>query len=124
MSATEMPQPIVVWSEIPVSDINKAVDFYNSVFDWQMTIDSTSGPNPMAMLGGVMNTIGGNLYEGPTGTGSTIHIAVPDSVEAAADRCRAAGGEVLGDVIEIPAGRFAYAKDLDGNSLGLFQAAA
>lgn len=38
-------------------------------------------------------------------------------------RCSKAGGEVIGAPITIPAGRFAYAKDLDGNSIGLFETA-
>lgn len=118
-------QPIVVWSEIPVSDMTRAVDFYNEVFGWEMRIDET-GPNPMATLGGNMNTAGGHLYPGKpaAGNGPTVHVAVPDSLEAAVARCKAAGGTVLSEPIAIPPGRFAYALDPDGNSLGLFEAAA
>ncbi len=32
------------------------------------------------------------------------------------------GGEVVSPVIDIPAGRFAYCLDPDGNSFGLFAA--
>lgn len=115
---------IVVWSEIPVSDMNKAVAFYNAVFDWQMTIDE-SGPNTVAILGGNMDTAGGNLYPGEpaSGNGPTLHIAVKDRLEDAANRCRKAGGEVVGEITSIPPGRFVYAKDPDGNSIGLFEPA-
>ncbi len=115
-------QPIVVWSEIPVSDMEKAVVFYNAVFDWQMTIDE-SGPNPMAILGGDMAKTAGHLYPGKpaSGNGPTIHIAVDDRLEDAAIRCRKAGGTVLGEIITIPPGRFVYATDPDGNSIGLFE---
>lgn len=118
-------QPIVVWSEIPVSDMQKAVAFYNAVFDWTMTIDE-SGPNPMAILGNSMDTVGGHLYPGKPadGNGPTVHLAVKGRLEDAAIRCRKAGGTVLGEVITIPPGRFVYAKDPDGNSIGLFEAAA
>jgi predicted enzyme related to lactoylglutathione lyase len=114
---------IVVWSEIPVTDMAKAVAFYNEVYGYDMTID-TSGPNPMAVLGGAMNTVGGHLYPGKPAAdgGNTIHLGLPDSLEAGMDRCKTAGGQVLSDPISIPAGRFAYAKDLDGNSIGLFEA--
>lgn len=117
-------QPIVVWSEIPVSDMKKAVAFYNEVFDWQMTIDE-SGPNPMAILGGNMNTAGGHLYPGTpaSGDGPTVHIAVSDRLEDATIRCRKAGGKVIGDIVTIPPGRFVYANDPDGNSIGLFEPA-
>jgi len=33
---------IIVWGEIPVTDMDKAVAFYNAVFEYEMTID-TSG---------------------------------------------------------------------------------
>jgi len=115
----------VVWNEIPVSDMKKAVAFYNTVFDWHMTIDET-GPNPMALLGGKMETAGGHLYPGKpatAGRGPTVHIAIPDRLEDAAIRCRKAGGTVLGETITIPPGRFVYATDPDGNSIGLFEPA-
>jgi predicted enzyme related to lactoylglutathione lyase len=115
---------IVVWSEIPVTDMKKSVAFYNDVFGYEMSIDN-SGPNPMAVLGGSMNDAGGHLYPGtpaPDG-GNTIHLGLPDALEAGVARCKAAGGEVVSPPITIPAGRFAYAKDLDGNSIGLFEAA-
>ena len=116
---------IMVWGEIPVTDMDKSVAFYNAVFGYAMQIDN-SGPIPMAVLGGAMNTAGAHLYPGkPSGeSGNTIHIGLEDSLEAGMDRCWKAGGQVLSPPIQIPAGRFAYAKDLDGNSIGLFEAVA
>ena len=120
-----MTTPILVWSELPVTDMDRAIDFYNKVFGWNMTID-TSGPNPMATLGGNMDTIGGHLYPGKpaNGNGPTVHIAVPDKLEDAASRCRNAGGTLVSEPVEIPPGRFLYATDPDGNSIGLFEPAA
>lgn len=114
---------IIAWGEIPVTDLEKSVTFYNDVFGYEMTID-TSGPNPMAVLGNAMNSGGAHLYPGkPAGDGgNTIHIAVPDSLADAMARCTKAGGQVLSPPISIPDGKFAYAKDLDGNSIGLFEA--
>jgi len=116
-------QPIVVWAEIPVTDLEKSVKFYNSVFSYDLKID-TSGPNPMAMLGDGVSGTGAHLYPGKpatNGNGATTHIAVPDTLEATMQRCKSAGGTVLSEPIEIPPGRFAYALDLDGNSIGLFE---
>ena len=55
------------------------------------------------------------------GTGPTLHLAVPDTLEATAARCEQAGGTVKSDAITIPPGRFIYVEDPDGNSLGLFE---
>lgn len=117
-------RPTVVWTEIPVTDLDAAVTFYNTVFGWELKIDS-SGPNPMAMFGDGSPAAHGHLYPGrpaAAGTGNTIHLAVPDALSAALDRCKQAGGKVVSPPIEIPAGRFVYAEDPDGNSIGLFEA--
>ena len=119
------PQNALVWCEIPVTDLPKAIAFYNAAFGYDLQIDD-SGANPMAFL--PMNPenpgTAGHLYPGTpaaNGTGNTVHLAVPDTVEATAARVRKAGGEAHDIVIEIPQGRFGYATDPDGNSLGLFQ---
>jgi len=117
-------QTIIAWSEIPVTDMEKSVAFYNEVFGYEMEIDN-SGLNPMAVLGGAMEAGGAHLYPGKpvADGGSTIHITLPDALEAGAERVTAAGGQVVSPAIPIPAGRFMYAKDLDGNSIGLFEVA-
>ena len=119
-----MTRPITVWNEIPVSDMDRAVKFYNTVFGYEMSVDN-SGPNPMAVLGSQMETAGGHLYPGKpaNGNGPTVHIALPDSLEDGIARCKDAGGQVFSDPIALPSGRFAYAADPDGNSIGLFEAA-
>lgn len=118
-------QPYVVWTEIPVTDLPKACAFYADVFGWNMEI-TNMGPNDVAMFNAVTDdddetVVGGHLYPGKPAAGSTIHIAVHDTAEAAAARCAAAGGQVMGPVIDIPQGRFQYAADPDGNSIALFE---
>ncbi len=117
-------KPTVCWSEIPVADLAKAQTFYETVFDWDMVRDD-NGPNPMVNFSDDLNGVGGHLYPGKpatAGSGPTIHLVVPDNLEAAMERCTKAGGQVVSPAIEIPPGRFAYATDLDGNSIGLFEA--
>lgn len=117
-------KPTVVWTEIPVTDLDKASAFYREVFGYEMKLDAT-GPNPMAVFSSDMSGVGGHLYPGTPATdnGPTIHLAVPDTLEAASKRCEAAGGSVVSPAVIIPPGRFAYAKDPDGNSIGLFEPA-
>ncbi len=114
----------VCWSEIPVTDLEQSQKFYETVFGWNMVPDDT-GPNKMVNFTNEMNSVGGHLYPGKPaahGEGPTLHLVVPDNLEASMERCQKAGGKILSPAIEIPPGRFAYAQDIDGNSIGLFEA--
>lgn len=119
------PENFTVWSEIPATDVDRAIAFYNKVFDLELQKD-TSGPNPMAMFP-TSNPAGvaGHIYPGKpaaSGDGPTVHFACPDKLEDALARVSDAGGKVLSDAISIPAGRFAYCLDSEGNSIGVFSA--
>lgn len=120
-----LPQNAVVWAELPVSDLARSMAFYATVLGNELT-ENNEGPNPMADLPvkDINNGVAGHLYPGKpaaAGTGPTIHLALPDSLEAGMERVRQAGGQVVSPPIEIPAGRFAYCLDIDGNSIGIFQ---
>lgn len=120
---TRKPDNAVVWTEMPVRDLDAAITFYNSVFRSGLTVD-TSGPNPIATFPAADGGVAGHLYAGKPpakGSGPTVHFAVPDTLEAAMERCKKAGGEVRDMIIPLPMGRFAYGFDPDGNSIGLFQ---
>ena len=119
------PEHFTVWAEIPVTDLDRAMIFYEKVFGLDLQKDET-GPNPMVFFptankGGVA----GHLYPGKPvtdGSGPTVHFACPDKLEDALKRVTEAGGTVVSDVVAIPAGRFAYCLDPDGNSIGVFSA--
>ena len=114
----------VVWAEIPVGDLARARAFYAAVLRQTLT-EQDGGPNPMVTFatdpaGGVA----GHLYPGrpaPEGHGNTVHLAAPGALEDTMARVREAGGKVVGEPITIPAGRFFYALDPDGNSVGFFE---
>ncbi len=117
----------VVWTEIPVTDLESARRFYEAVFGWK-TVLETDGPNPMAAFPSSDTGSGaaGHLYPGtpPASGGTTVHIAVTGRLEDAIDRVRTAGGTILDmPPVTIPPGRFIYALDPDGNSIGLFEPA-
>ncbi len=118
------PVNAAVWFEIPVTDLNKAKAFYSKVLMTEF-IDQEGGANPTANFAyaGGENGVSGHLYPGKPavhGTGPTIHLPVPDSLEESLARVKDAGGEVISPIIDIPAGRFAYCLDPDGNSIGIF----
>ncbi|WP_417684623.1 VOC family protein [Roseibium sp.] len=122
---TFKPDNFAVWFELPVTDIDAAIAFYNEVFQISLTKVEDMGPNPMAMFPASENGVAGHIYPGKPparGTGPTVHLACPDGLETTMERFARAGGEVVSDPIAIPAGRFAYCLDPDGNSVGLFSA--
>lgn len=119
------PKNSVVWVEIPVTDMDRAKAFYGAVLQNEL-FDEEGGPNPMARFRAASEeATSGHLYPGKPaapGTGSTIHLAVAAPLEEAMERVTANGGQVVSPAIQIPAGRFAYCLDPDGNSIGLFTA--
>ncbi|MFQ6551406.1 VOC family protein [Aestuariibius insulae] len=118
------PTHTVCWIEIPVTDLDASQAFYAKVFDWDMT-RMEEGPNPTVFFkpDPMSDGVSGHLYPGkPSENGPTIHLVVPDSLKAAKERCASAGGKLVGDDTDLPVGTFCYAHDLDGNSIGLFEA--
>lgn len=114
----------VVFTEIPAADPGRARQFYETLLEGPLVEDS-AGPNPVwlfpAPAGGVP---AGHLYPGrpaTDGAGMTAHFATSGGLADAMDRVRQGGGEVVSDVIKIYAGSFFYAKDTEGNSLGIFK---
>jgi len=116
-------QPMTAWIEIPVTDLDESHKFYDAAFGWASQLVTDMGPNPFVILNGADNGGGGHLYPGKpaANSGTTVHLTVTDTLEATAERVGKAGGQVLGPIVEIPAGRFQYMTDLDGNSIGMFE---
>lgn len=119
------PEHFVCWAEIPVTDMEAGMAFYAAVTGAELELD-TSGPNPLANLRPRdMNAgVGGHLYPGKpasNGEGPTIHLVAEGRLEDVIDRVRAAGGQVVSPPITIPPGRFFYAVDPFGNSVGFFE---
>ena len=113
----------LVWCEIPVTDMAAGVAFYSALFDSKMEIIE-EGPNPMSFFPKQNeNDVAGHIYPGKpaqNGKGPTVHLHAPDTLEATAGRAQKAGAMIIGPVIDLPGGRFQYAIDPFGNSLGIF----
>lgn len=123
----EHSQNALAWAEIPVTNMDKSVAYYNAVFGYTLTIDS-NGPNPMAIFPAAnAKNMGGHLYPGKPATdgqGPTVHLMISGKIEDAMERVTTAGGMVRSPIITIPPGRFVYTQDLDGNSIALFEMVA
>ncbi len=118
-----LPAHAAVWFEIPVTDMARSTAFYAAVLQNELKPED-GGPNPMAAFATQdANGVAGHVYPGrpaAAGTGPTIHLAAPAPLEDAIARVVPNGGQVVSPIISIPAGRFAYCLDPDGNSFGLF----
>lgn len=114
-----------IWFEIPVRDLEQGKKFYGDVLSVGF-VDQSDAPNPFSIfdIEGASEKPAGHLYPGTPakdGTGPTIHLAVSGQLEDALERVKKSGGRVLSEPIEIPAGRFAYCLDPDGNGFALFK---
>ncbi len=119
------PKDFLVWGELPVSDLDKAIAFYSEVTRAELHAE-TSSPNPMVVFkpAEVATGVALHLYPGmpaKDGSGPTLHLAAQGVLEDTMKRVEQAGGKVVSDPIPIPAGRFFYATDPDGNSVGFFE---
>jgi predicted enzyme related to lactoylglutathione lyase len=105
--------------ELGVGDVDRARDFYGSLFDWKF-FDQGSGarietPN-----------VPGGLHGGDAGASPYVFFRV-DDLDVAVARVRELGGEIGddlgGDDPDTVArfGRFAMCKDDQGSSFGLHQ---
>ncbi len=118
------PKNAIAWFEIPVSNLDNAQKFYESVLQTTM-IEQKMGPSVMLIfpVEDMATSISGHLYEGKPaidGSGPTIHLTTPAPLEDALERVKSAGGKVISEEVKVPDGRFFYCQDPDGNSLGLF----
>lgn len=118
------PEHFAVWTEIPVSDMSRAIQYYETVLQTKLK-QTEEGPNPMAtfVTKDEATGVAGHLYPGKPaqdGEGPTVHLSCPGTLEETMERVKTAGGKIVSDIISIPPGRFFYSVDLDGNSIGFF----
>lgn len=121
MTATK--QRRLYWTEIPVTDLKQASAFYEMLLEAPLTEGGTAAEK-ILLLPDFEGGFIGHLYEGKPasgGDGITVHLAINGSLEEAMERITKAGGEAVSPTITIPAGSFFYAKDTDGNSIGIFK---
>ena len=126
----------LVWADIPVVDMDRAVKFYSAVLGKQVNV--VPGMENVALVGmaptqeqmeqatntGEM-TVSVDLMLGgePSMTGPTIYFSSYGDIHGMVGRVRDAGGEILqepqfaGPMI----GWLAFFKDSEGNVIGLFE---
>lgn len=113
----------VNWFEIAVTDVDRAVQFYNAIFDKEMQAHETMTGYKAAFFpyeGGV----GGSLVEGkgyrPSQEGALIYLNGGDDLNKILNKVEGAGGTVTMPKQSIGEhGFIAYFIDTEGNKVGL-----
>lgn len=112
------------WFEIPVSDMNRARKFYETVFDVALTQVDMMGME-MAMFPSQPPHSGGSLVRSPqhipSTTGCVIYLNGNPDLGRILERIPAAGGTITLPKTHIneETGYMAFFLDTEGNSMGL-----
>lgn len=119
---------VIGWIEVPVSDMERAIKFYETVFDFKLSRNQM-GPLDMAWFPWVENAIGsgGSLvrhpdYYKPSSEGTLIYFtAFSGDLDNELKRVEPAGGKVLQakTFISEGYGYMAVILDTEGNRIAL-----
>lgn len=120
---------IINWFEIPVSDIDRAKVFYETILDIQMVKRGDGDDeavffpfNPdvvQATSGRVTGVLSKSARNTPSGNGTIIYINASPAIQPVLDKVEKAGGKIIAPKTLIPAGFIAIISDTEGNKVGL-----
>jgi len=110
---------VVSWFDIPVSDMARAVRFYEAVTQKKLERMKVTEGKETALLGD-----DGCLFQAPEDKpshfGSRVYLNAEPSIDDALKRVEAAGGKTLVPRTSADGhGYFAYFEDTEGNRVGL-----
>ena len=123
-----MPNRIVHF-EIEAADRERAKNFYAQAFGWGLEqLGPEMGDYVVITTGDPQEPggINGGLYVGQGGATKELNafscVVGVDNIDEAVQKVKAAGGEVMGDKMDIPGiGTFARCKDTEGNIFTMLQ---
>ena len=117
-------QNIINWFEIPVTDFDRAKNFYETIFDISMQTNESHGYK-MAFFPSFENKISGAICYGegyiPSGAGSIVYFNANPDVNLVLDRAILAGGRIIvpKTLVAEGAGYYAFVVDTEGNRIAL-----
>jgi hypothetical protein len=123
VSMTEPVTNQIVWCDIPVKDLDRAMRFYGAVLGASLKKDEFPGGMAMAVLPHVENSAGGCLVQNagePSRQGPLVYLNAQGRLDAAIKAVAANGGSVLEAKHQIgPHGFRAIVLDSEGNRIAL-----
>ena len=122
----------VVHFEIPADDVDRAKDFYGSIFGWQLqtmqmeggeyTIAMTTSIDEQSQMPTEPGAINGGMMRREEHTPSPVITIGVDAIDDALGKIASHGGTTVTPRTSIPGmGAFAYFKDPEGNVMGLWE---
>jgi predicted enzyme related to lactoylglutathione lyase len=119
----------IVHFEIPADDLGRAKEFYGSTFGWELEdmqgMDYTivrTVPVDDQQMPTERGAINGGMMKRASDTPSPVITVQVDAIDQALKQVEASGGTIVAPRQEIPGmGAFAYFKDTEGNTLGLWE---
>ena len=112
-----------VWFEIPSSDFERAVKFYEAVF--QVTLRREKIGGDLAVFPGDESTVTGAIVSQagyvPAANGAVVYLSAGNDLNPMLARVVAEGGKVVEPKTALPPGmgHYAHFMDCEGNRVGL-----
>ena len=112
-----------VWFEIPASNFERAVKFYEVVFQVSLKREKMGGD--LAIFPGSDTSVNGAVVSQkgyvPAANGAVVYLNTGDDLTPYLERAAANGGSVIEPKTSLPAGmgHFAHFSDSEGNRIGL-----
>lgn len=119
-----MSKSFVNWLEIPVVDMNRAIQFYEQVFETKLKRETMSQIDmavfPHTESGGAL--VAGEGYRPSAHYGTVPYLHAPQ-LDALLARAAQAGGKTVFGPLQLPddIGRIAHITDSEGNRIGLHE---
>jgi len=115
------------WHELTTTDLPAAIDFYQQLFGWEKKSEFDMGDMGLYyMFGRDRFTYGGMMKKPAEAPGVYwLHYARVDSADAAAERAKEAGGNIIVGPMEVPGGdRIAVIVDPQGATFAVHSKAS
>ena len=118
---------IISWFELPVSDMDRAKSFYETIFDIELELMVLGDSFKMAVFPGSQSVVGGALvwnedwYKPSNSHGPLLHLNANPDLQTVENKIEKAGGNITISKRGIGPGRgfMAVFEDTEGNRVAL-----
>jgi predicted enzyme related to lactoylglutathione lyase len=124
MTDAAKPQNVAVWFEIPAADFDRAVGFYEKIFETRLRREKF-GPADLAVFPYDGNAVSGCVMKAegfrPAADGCVVYLRTERDLAGPLAKVASAGGRVSLPKTALPPGMgfFAHFVDSEGNRVGL-----